>query len=423
MKIAIFGLGYVGFTTMCCLAGEGHTVVGFDLNREKVEAVNNGLCPIVEPGVDDLFQIGRKDNRIAAFTEIGKYLDDCELAIICVGTPSGSDGSHNMTQIIQVTRQLARASNSLARKTKLTIAYRSTIRPGTIEEIVEPIMRDELGDNITDFVDLIMYPEFLRESTAVKDYFTPPKIVIGTRTGEENLVMKTLYRNIEAPVYNVRYKEAEFVKFVDNTWHALKVSFANEVGRVCLNLGIDVAKTHEIFTADTKLNISDKYLRPGGAFGGSCLPKDVRAMTAISEQIQAENHIIGSILKSNDAHKKMIFEMAIAGLKQGASILLVGLAFKAGTDDLRESPNVDLARRLLRAGYSLNIYDPAIDDSKLIGANLGYIYSQLPGLGKLLASKEDVDCAHYDRVLFGNSQEYNISLQPGLDIIHLGVFA
>ena len=352
-----------------------------------------------------MLQEGLKKGLITASTSIGDHLDECDLAIVCVGTPSAADGSHNMGYIADVTRQIAAALKSDRKKT-LTVAYRSTIRPGSVEELIAPIFEASLGDKADEIIELVYNPEFLRESSAVQDYFEPPKIVIGTKDGKPNTAMETLNANIkveDGKTFYVGFREAEFTKFVDNTWHAVKVAYANEIGRVCLQLGIKATQVHEIFKSDTKLNISPYYTRPGGAFGGSCLPKDVRALQYISGDAGAMTPLVDSLIRSNEAHKHRLFERAANGLKPGAKVLMAGLAFKAGTDDLRESPNVDLARKFLTAGFDLEIYDPAIDADKLVGANLGYAYSQLPTLERILVSKEAAEAGNYARVIVTNA--------------------
>ncbi|MEL7089894.1 MAG: nucleotide sugar dehydrogenase, partial [Planctomycetota bacterium] len=313
-------------------------------------------------------------------------------------------------------RQIARALEGVSRTKPLTVAYRSTFRPGTCEALVQPIFDTILGENAP--VRLAYNPEFLREGSAVADYFAPPKIVIGTRDGQPDPVMDALHDGIEAPVFHVGYREAEITKFVDNTWHAVKVAFANEIGRTCLQLGVSAQQVHEIFVSDTKLNISPYYTRPGGAFGGSCLPKDVRALSHIAADTGTNLPLVDSLLRSNEAHKHRLFEYAVDGLAPGARILMVGLAFKAGTDDLRESPNVDLARKILQAGYELEIYDPAIRADMLVGANLGYAYSQLPELERLLIDKDQADAAvrkaegqgGYARVIVNNATAKQLDL-------------
>jgi GDP-mannose 6-dehydrogenase len=418
MKVVVFGLGYVGFTASCCIASEGHMVVGIDVSDSKVRAILSGKSPIVEPGVDDLLAQGLASGRISAATAIGDHLLDADLAIVCVGTPSAPDGGHNMTYIADVSRQIARAIDG-RQGAPLTVAYRSTIRPGSIEELIQPIFHAILGDRTDALVSLVYNPEFLREGLAVKDYFAPPKIVIGTADGKPNAQMTQLNANITATTFITGYREAEFTKFADNTWHAVKVAYANELGRVCLALGISSKAVHEIFVSDTKLNISAYYMRPGGAFGGSCLPKDVRALQHIGADAGVNLPLVENLIRSNDAHKHSIYAHAIAGLNPGAKILLAGLAFKAATDDLRESPNVDLARKLLAQGFVLEIFDPAIDASKLVGANLGYAYTQLPAIERLLVTKAHAEAAIYDRVIAANATIKGLSLHPDAPVLNI----
>lgn len=408
MKVVIFGLGYVGFTAGCCISSEGHSVIGIDVSQSKVDAINAGNAPIVEPKVLDMLLAARKDGRFVADTSIGDHLQGADLAIVCVGTPSAADGSHNMGYIADVSRQIAAAMKGTSGK--LAVAYRSTIRPGTIEELIHPIFEATLADEVTKRIELVYNPEFLREGSAVDDYFAPPKIVIGTADAKPNDAMEQLNANIEAPTFYVGFREAEVTKFVDNTWHAVKVAFANEIGRVCMQSDISASQVHKIFVSDTKLNISPYYTRPGGAFGGSCLPKDVRALQYIGSDTGSNLHLVDSLIRSNEAHKHALFEYACDGLKPGATILLAGLAFKAGTDDLRESPNVDLARKLLGAGYDLRIYDPSINADMLVGANLGYAYSQLPTLERILISKPDAEAGKWDRVIASNATVKELSL-------------
>ncbi len=419
MKVAVLGLGYVGFTAACCIASEGHSVIGIDISERKVADILDGKAPIVEPQVAEMLIEGLKDGLISATTSIGNELDDCDLEIVCVGTPSNTDGSHNMGYIADVTRQIAGAVRP-DRQRPLTVAYRSTFRPGTMEELIAPIFEAQLGEDAKRLVSLVYSPEFLREGSAVRDYFAPPKVVVGTHDGKPNAAMSKINENIDAPTFVTRYLEAEITKFVDNTWHAVKVAFANEIGRVCMSMGISAQKIHEVFVADTKLNISPYYMRPGGAFGGSCLPKDVRALQHIGSDTGANIHLVDSLLRSNEAHKHKLFEYAVESLKPNASILLVGLAFKSGTDDLRESPNVDLARKLLSAGFTLEIYDPAIQADKLIGANLGYAYSKLPVLERLLVTKDRAESEKYDRVIATNATIRDLTLNADIEVRDIG---
>ncbi len=401
MKIAIFGLGYVGSTAAGCISSQGHSVIGIDVSQTKVDALNQGRAPVYEPGLDDLIAKAHAEGRISATTKLSDELDDCDLAIVCVGTPSGVDGAHDMSFIAQVTRAIA-DSLKPDRTAPLTLAYRSTMRPGSCENIIWPIIEDALGEAASDAVELVYNPEFLREASAIEDYFNPPKIVIGTLGGTPSANMAKLHEGIEAPVFEVGLREAEITKFVDNSWHAVKVAFANEIGRVCQNLEISARDVHQIFKSDTKLNLSAYYTRPGGAFGGSCLPKDVRALQYIAADTGSATHLVDSLIRSNEAHKHHQFLSATVGLERGAKVLLVGLAFKLETDDMRESPAVDMARKLLEAGYDLDVYDPQIEPENLVGQNLGYAYAWLPKMDDLLVNKAQAESGDYALVIATN---------------------
>jgi len=421
VKIAIFGLGYVGSTAAGCLASQGHTILGVDVSEAKVDALNAGRAPVYEPGLDELIAAAHADGRISAVTQVGDELDDTDIAIVCVGTPSGPDGAHNMSYIAQVTRAIAAALKP-DRKAPLTLAYRSTMRPGSCENIIWPIIESHLGDAAARAVELVYNPEFLREASAIEDFFNPPKIVIGTLSGKPSANMAKLNEGIEAPVFEVGLREAEITKFVDNSWHAVKVAFANEVGRVCQNLGISARQVHAIFKSDTKLNLSAYYTRPGGAFGGSCLPKDVRALQYIAADTGAAAHLLDSLIRSNEAHKHHQFLHATAELSPPARVLLVGLAFKFETDDLRESPAVDMARKLLEAGYDLDVYDPKVAPDKLIGQNLGYAYSVLPRIDGLLVDKATAESREYARIIATNRLIDTLKVDPA-KVVDISVIA
>jgi GDP-mannose 6-dehydrogenase len=410
MNVAVFGLGYVGLTAAVCLARDGHRVIGVDVNETKVGQANAGVSPISEPGLEELLKQAVGKGNLKCTVDPAEAIRSSDVAFVCVGTPTGSDGSHNLGYIAEVSRQIAQALDA-RRARPLTVVYRSTVRPGTVENLISPIFTAAMGGD-SKAVELVYNPEFLRETTAIKDFFQPPKIVVGTVDGLPNDRMEELNRNIKAPVFYTHYREAEFTKFADNTFHALKVAFANELGRVCQQLDVDVAKVHEIFVSDTKLNISKNYLRPGGPFGGSCLPKDVRALQFLSAEFGGNTHIIEAILRSNEAHKDYIFRRCSRDLEAGAKILLLGLAFKAQSDDLRDSPNVDLARRLLQKGFKLKVYDPDLRPHLLIGQNLGYAYSNLPTIGALLLTREAAESGSFDLVVDASGLAKGLSLQP-----------
>jgi len=410
MRIAIYGLGYVGLTGAICLASEGHDIVGVDVSEDKVRQIASGASPIREPGLDAMLAEALAKGRIRCTTDPVEPARTSDMAIVCVGTPSAPDGSHNMRDIAEVTRQIANGVRDTGRKGTFTVVYRSTIRPGTVDGLILPIFKSALGA-AHGVIEVVYNPEFLREASAVKDFFNPPKVVVGTADAKPSARVAEMNRNLDAPTFTVGYREAEFTKFVDNSFHALKVAHANEIGRVCVRLGIDAKVVHEIFVSDTKLNISPYYLRPGGTFGGSCLPKDVRALQYIANDIGANTHVIDALMRSNDAHKHFLFTRAVEGLKPGAKVLMVGLAFKSDTDDLRESPNIDLARKLIQGGYALSIYDPSLRPEHLIGQNLGYAYSHLPRLNDLLVDKDAAQSGDFDLVVDATGSAGTLSLR------------
>ncbi len=421
MKIAIFGLGYVGLTAAACLTREGHEVFGIDVSDEKIAAVNAGKSPIAEPGIGELIEAAVAKGLLHATKNAAPHINACEMAFVCVGTPSAPDGSHNMTYIAEVSRQIA-AMIDTARPESLTVVYRSTMRPGTTEDLIQPIFEQQLGA-ASNKVELVYCPEFMRESVAIDDYFHPPKIVIGTSDGGPCRRLDALNAQIVAPRFYTHYREAELTKFVDNTFHAVKTAFANEIGRVCVQLGINAKTVHQIFVADTILNISPAYLRPGGAFGGSCLPKDVRALQYIASDAGADTHLVDSLLRSNEAHKHFLFENCVKGLSAHSKVLMLGIAFKSNSDDLRESPNIDLARKLLQAGYELSIYDPQIIPSKLLGQNLGYAFSNLPKLTRMLVSKSVAESGQFDLVVDTRGWAKTLSFKPGQQIVDVNTLS
>ena len=410
MNIAIFGLGYVGVTAAGCLAKDGHRVIGVDVSAVKVTEINAGQSPITEPGLPELIADGRRTGLISATHDIAQAVEAADIAIVCVGTPSGPDGAHNMGHIADVSRQIAASLSTLKQPKHLTVVYRSLLWLGLVVVFVVLFFVLFLGLLGFERVEIVYNPEFLREASAIHDYFHPPKIVIGTRDGQPSARMAALYAGIDAPVFVTKYGEAEITKFVDNTWHAVKVAFANEIGRISVRLGISPQKVHEIFVSDTKLNVSPYYLRPGGAFGGSCLPKDVRALQHLAGDLGVGASLIDSLLRSNEAHKRFAFELSEQGLAPKSRVLVVGLAFKAKSDDLRESPNVDLVGKLLRAGHSVDVYDPFIDPARIVGQNLGYAYVYLPNVADLLVATAHAESNRYDLVIDLNGQARTLAL-------------
>ncbi|APX88896.1 GDP-mannose dehydrogenase [Brevirhabdus pacifica] len=425
MRVAVFGLGYVGFTAACCIASQGHEVVGVDVSRTKVADVNAGRAPFHEPGLADLMAPSVAAGRLRATADPAEAIPRAQMALVCVGTPSGADGAHDMRFVAEVTRQIAA---QLARQAAphdgapLTLVYRSTMRPGSVRGLIIPILRAHLGPGWEDHARVVYNPEFLREGSAIEDYFHPPKVVVGTADGGGCALLDTLNEEMDAPAFNTFYEVAELTKFVDNSWHAVKVAFANEIGRICERLSIPAADVHRIFVSDTKLNISAHYTRPGGAFGGSCLPKDVRALQHIAADVGAHTHLVDSLLRSNDAHKNHQFECAIRSLGKGARVLMLGLAFKPGTDDLRESPHIDLLRKLANAGHLLRVYDPHVSPTKLVGHNLGFLYAALPRIDALMIDRAEAEAGEWDLVIVANEMQGAPHL-PGVPVLRTDVMA
>lgn len=299
MRVAVFGLGYVGFIAACCIASEGHSVVGVDVSEAKIGDINDGVPPFEEPGLPGLMSKALATGGLSVTKSVHYALDNADVAIVCVGTPSGPTCAHDMRYVADVSRQIATEMKILPNR-KITVSFRSTMRPGTIRNLIAPIFQSIVGNDWQGRIELVYNPEFLREAQAITDYFNPSKIVIGTKDGGPSPAMEALHENMKAPVFRVAYEEAEVTKFVDNSWHATKVAFANEIGRICEKLKISASQVHEIFIADTQLNISSYYTRPGGAFGGSCLPKDVRALSFIAGDVNANAHLLDSLMRSNE---------------------------------------------------------------------------------------------------------------------------
>lgn len=392
MKIVVFGLGYVGATATACLLRDGHTVIGVDVSPDKAAKIEIGLSPVSEPGLEELLAAGRDAGRLSADTDVGHHLDDADIAMICVGTPSLPGGGLDLTQVCAVSAELGMALRTRdAAREALVVAYRSTMYPGAMEEVILPVLIDAAGEDPGTRFEAVLNPEFLRESTAIQDYYAPSRVVVGEREPGATKRMLGVYDHIDAPFFELPYRTAEMVKLSDNGFHALKVVFANEIGRLALELDVDPEPLIDVFLSDTKLNISPYYLRPGGAFGGSCLPKDVRAISALAGVRGVELPVMSNVITSNEAHKRYLADRVMEHLEPGGSVLLIGLTFKAETDDLRESPLIDLAEALVGKGYDLKIYDPDLKNRELVGANLAYVQQRLPHLSRLLV--EDVEAA------------------------------
>lgn len=373
MKISVFGLGYVGAVTTACLAREGHTVVGVDINHDKVARIARGESPIIEEGLTELLRAGVKAGRISATTSALDAVKATEVSLVSVATPSRTDGSLDLTALLTVCRQIGEAV--AAKGVEHVVAIRSTVFPGTTTRCSELLKKN---------VHIAFNPEFLREGAALHDFDTPAYTVIGTTDPVAEAALRQLYVTVHAPLFVTEPAVAELIKLASNAWHATKVCFANEIGRLATNAGADGRKVMEIFVQDTKLNVSPIYLRPGFAFGGSCLPKDVRSLTSFARLQNVEVPLLASLARTNQLQIELAVERVLAMGKRRVGLL--GLAFKSGTDDLRESPAVELAERLMGKGCEVRILDNAVREAKLIGANREYIEEKIPHLASLLVA-------------------------------------
>lgn len=389
MRISVFGLGYVGVVTAACLAQDGHKVIGVDVEQSKVELINKGRAPIIEEKIEDLIQAGKRSGRLTATTDAQRGIEESDMAIVCVGTPSlTGNGGLDTRYVESVTAEIGDLIHGRPRP--FLFVLRSTVLPGTTRSLVIPILEEHAGRPVGDGFDVVFHPEFLREGTSVHDFYNPPKIVVGERVPGHGAQVFDLYRSIESPCFAVSIEEAETVKYVDNAFHAVKITFANEIGQFCQASGVDSRAVMDIFCADTKLNISSKYLRPGFAFGGSCLPKDLRALLHTARVENINLPMLEHLLPSNMAQIERVLAMVIEANVQRVG--LVGLAFKPGTDDLRESPLVELAERLIGKGFTLQIWDSKVRLVQLMGSNLNYVEKRLPHLAQLLVDNvRDLD--------------------------------
>ncbi len=384
MNISIFGLGYVGAVSAACLADAGHTVVGVDLNPVKVEAINAGTTPVSEKHVPEMMEAAVANGRLRATVDIADAILNTDLTLICVGTPSRPNGDIDISNILKVATDIGTV---LADKEGFhTVTVRSTVFPGTSELVAEAITEASGKVADVDFA-VTVNPEFLREGQGVEDFRNPPIILLGGTSERALDSLASLYDGIDAPMYREETRLAEMVKYANNSFHATKITFANEIGNIAKAMGVDSHKVMELLCADTKLNISPAYLKPGFAFGGSCLPKDVRALQFRSKSLDISSPLLDALLESNAAQIRRVIEQLITLGKR--NIGFVGLAFKAGTDDLRESPIVEVIERMIGKGFTCRIYDPEVSTGKLIGANREYIEREIPHLDDLLVSSID----------------------------------
>lgn len=424
MKVSVFGLGYVGAVSAGCMAQDGHDVIGVDVEASKINLINEGKTPIIEKDIGEIIETAVKDGKLRATADIGDAMQSSEISLVCVGTPSRKNGSLDLSYVQQVCAQIG---DQLASKDDFhCVVMRSTMLPGTMDNLVIPTLEEYSGKKAGIDFGVCNNPEFLRESTAVWDYYNPPKTVIGDIPGypEAGDKLAKIYENLDAIMIRTDIQVAEMVKYTDNVGHAVKVSFANEIGNICKAMNIDSHKVMDIFCQDTKLNLSPYYLKPGFAFGGSCLPKDVRALTYHAKSKDVDVPVLNALLPSNENQ----IDRAIALLSEYKTrkVGILGFAFKAGTDDLRESPVVTLIEYLLGKGYELKIYDKNVELAGLVGANRDYLMNAIPHIYELLESNIDNVFQHSDVIVVGNKDpEFSRALIPNshdykvLDLVRL----
>lgn len=404
MKVSVFGLGYVGTVSAACLATEGHDVVGVDVNPAKLAMIGEGRTPVVEERIGEIIAEVVASGRLTVTDDVAAAIHGTDLSLVCVGTPSAPNGSLDTTYLQRAAQEiggaLATRDDSAGRH---TVVFRSTMLPGTCLGVLVPLLEEASGLVAgTDF-GVAVNPEFLREGSSVKDFYDPPKTVVGELDPASGDAVLALYAGLGAPEFRVEPPVAEMTKYVDNTFHGLKIGFANEIGALARELGVDSHDVMEIFLSDTKLNISPAYLRPGFAFGGSCLPKDLRGLVHAARRHDVRVPILENVLPSNDEHIQRAFEHVAATGKRRVGVF--GLAFKGGTDDLRESPLVELCERMLGKGYDLRIYDPAVVESALLGANRAFIEAHLPHLRDLLVDTVAEVTDHAEVLVVGKADD------------------
>ena len=401
MRISIFGLGYVGAVCAGCLSARGHDVIGVDISANKIDLINNGKSPIVEPGLEELLQQGLRQGRLRGTTDVAAAVLESDVSFICVGTPSKKNGDLELNYIEGVCREIGMAMRD--KNERHTVVVRSTVLPGTAKNVVLPILEDCSGKKAGVDFGLAVNPEFLRESTAIKDYDFPPMTVIGELDKASGDLLASIYEELDAPIIRKDIEVAEMIKYTCNVWHAAKVTFANEIGNIAKAVGVDGREVMDVVCQDHKLNLSKYYMKPGFAFGGSCLPKDVRALNYRAGSLDVEAPLIGSLMRSNAAQVQKAFD--IIASHDSRKVALLGLSFKAGTDDLRESPQVELAEMLIGKGFDLSIYDRNVEYARVHGANKEYIESKIPHVSSLLNSDLDDVVAKADIIVLGNSDE------------------
>jgi len=382
MNVVVIGLGYVGAVTAACLSKLGHTVVGVDIDPHKLDPLERGVSPIVEPGLDELVASGRESNRLRVSSDLAASLRDADLVLVSVGTPARSDGTVDLGFVERVTEELGNAI--VDRSSFLAVVYRSTVPPGTVDGRLRQILEQVSGRRADEDFGVGMVPEFLREGSGVDDFFAPPFTVAGVRDDRTLDVVKRTFEAIEQPIHAVSIEAAESLKYACNAYHAVKITFANEIGRLLSALDVDARDVMRVFCEDRHLNVSPAYLRPGFAFGGSCLPKDLRALMHIARLADVDVPMLNGVMRSNESHIRLAARRILDSGER--TVALLGLSFKPQTDDLRESPYVELAEFLGGKGLEVRVFDPIIQPARLFGTNKQYVERHLPHLQRILCS-------------------------------------
>ena len=416
MRIGVYGLGYVGSVTAAALAAGGHDVVGVDPSRAKVESINAGLSPVVEPGLGDLIGAGVDAGRLTATTDSTGVVGSTDMSFICVGTPSRTNGSLDLGYIKNVAREIGR--ELAGGDSYHVVVARSTMLPGSTDDVLIPEIEAASGRQAGVDFGVCFNPEFLREGSSLHDYHNPPFTVIGSEDDRAAATLAGLYQDVDAELLVVPVKVAEMVKYTSNAFHAMKVVFGNEIGNICAAQGIDSHQVMEVFAKDTKLNISDAYLKPGFAFGGSCLPKDLRALVYQSRQLDVRSPVLESIIPSNEQQVEKALRLVLETPFKRVGVL--GMSFKAGTDDLRESPNVELIERLIGKGYEVGVFDENVALASLQGANKTFIETEIPHISSLMHDTIDSLLAASEVLIIGNADpRFRAIVESSADTHHI----
>lgn len=402
MRISIFGLGYVGCVSAACMGQDGHTIIGVDVNPVKVDSITSGRSPIIEPGLDDLIASGIEAGRISGTTDGQSAVFNTDISIICVGTPSNENGSLNLKYIENVCREIGMA---LAKKEDYhVVVVRSTVVPGTVREKLIPILEHYSQKHAGQDFGVCMNPEFMRESSAIADYYNPSHVIIGSIDEKSGDLLQPVYEKVNSPAVRTTLETAEMVKYADNAFHALKVTFGNEIGSFCKAHGINGQEIMQIFCQDTHLNISPVYLRPGYSFGGSCLPKDLRALMYRAKEKDVDMPVMSSILPSNNRHTQRGIQI-VERLGRGRKIGMLGLSFKADTDDVRESPMITMLETLIGRGFNIHVFDEFVDPDRLIGANREFLLRELPHIVSIMRKPVESLVVESDILIVTNTSE------------------